>query len=77
MASALLSSIPAPSKEYTRPEAPPTTSAALVASRVTREPPPYGKRQGFVPRRLEDYGDGERWASGGGAPCLAPARSSW
>ncbi|XP_018431186.1 PREDICTED: SNW domain-containing protein 1 isoform X2 [Nanorana parkeri] len=29
---------------------------ALVASR--REPPPYGHRKGWVPRTLEDFGDG-------------------
>ncbi|KAE8586118.1 hypothetical protein XENTR_v10021558 [Xenopus tropicalis] len=29
---------------------------ALVASR--REPPPYGHRKGWVPRSLEDFGDG-------------------
>uniref|UniRef100_A0A8C5HXZ6 SNW domain-containing protein 1 n=1 Tax=Gouania willdenowi TaxID=441366 RepID=A0A8C5HXZ6_GOUWI len=33
-----------------------TYSTALVASR--REPPPYGHRQGFIPRALEDFGDG-------------------
>ncbi|XP_077409650.1 SNW domain-containing protein 1 [Vanacampus margaritifer] len=31
-------------------------STALVASR--REPPPYGHRNGWVPRALEDFGDG-------------------
>uniref|UniRef100_A0A8C6KLA1 SNW domain-containing protein 1 n=1 Tax=Nothobranchius furzeri TaxID=105023 RepID=A0A8C6KLA1_NOTFU len=31
-------------------------STALVASR--REPPPYGHRKGWVPRALEDFGDG-------------------
>ncbi|XP_077367398.1 SNW domain-containing protein 1 [Festucalex cinctus] len=31
-------------------------STALVASR--REPPPYGHRNGWVPRVLEDFGDG-------------------
>ena len=25
---------------------------------VKREPPPYGRRKGWVPRSLEDYGDG-------------------
>ncbi|KAI3435958.1 hypothetical protein D9Q98_002016 [Chlorella vulgaris] len=57
MASALLSSIPAPAREYSRPEPPPPTGGA-AGSLVTREPPPYGRRAGFVPRRLEDYGDG-------------------
>lgn len=59
MASALLSSIPAPAREYSRPEPPPPTGGA-AGSLVTREPPPYGRRAGFVPRRLEDYGDGEK-----------------
>uniref|UniRef100_A0A3P8TD98 SNW domain-containing protein 1 n=1 Tax=Amphiprion percula TaxID=161767 RepID=A0A3P8TD98_AMPPE len=31
-------------------------STALVSSR--REPPPYGHRKGWVPRTLEDFGDG-------------------
>uniref|UniRef100_A0A668UY42 SNW domain-containing protein 1 n=1 Tax=Oreochromis aureus TaxID=47969 RepID=A0A668UY42_OREAU len=31
-------------------------STALVASR--REPPPYGHRKGWIPRSLEDFGDG-------------------
>uniref|UniRef100_A0A3B5AN31 SNW domain-containing protein 1 n=1 Tax=Stegastes partitus TaxID=144197 RepID=A0A3B5AN31_9TELE len=31
-------------------------STALVSSR--REPPPYGHRKGWVPRSLEDFGDG-------------------
>jgi len=29
-----------------------------VATMSARGPPPYGKRQGFVPRSLADYGDG-------------------
>ena len=25
---------------------------------VRKEPPPYGRRKGWIPRSLEDYGDG-------------------
>ncbi|XP_015205904.1 SNW domain-containing protein 1 [Lepisosteus oculatus] len=37
-----------------RSQRPPST--ALVSSR--REPPPYGYRKGWIPRTLEDFGDG-------------------
>jgi SNW domain-containing protein 1 len=33
----------------------PVTALATIS---TRGPPPYGKRQGFIPRGLADYGDG-------------------
>lgn len=34
----------------------PSSSAAAAAASAS--PPPYGRRRGFVPRRLEDFGDG-------------------
>ncbi|ELK33573.1 Transcription initiation factor TFIID subunit 1 [Myotis davidii] len=60
---ALTSFLPAPTqlsqdqleaKEKARSQRSQQTS--LVASR--REPPPYGYRQGWIPRLLEDFGDG-------------------
>jgi len=33
-------------------------TVTTVATVNTRGPPPYGKRQGFMPRSLADYGDG-------------------
>ncbi|GAB4821948.1 hypothetical protein N2152v2_008994 [Parachlorella kessleri] len=55
----LLSALPAPTRDFARPE--PVSSTALATTggpRVAREPPPYGQRHGFVPRRLDDFGDG-------------------
>ncbi|KAK2856498.1 hypothetical protein Q5P01_005233 [Channa striata] len=43
-------------EEEERLRAPKSHSTALVSSR--REPPPYGQRKGWVPRSLEDFGDG-------------------
>ena len=54
----LLSSIPAPAKEYSRPAPEGPSSSGAAGARITREPPPCGKRAGFVPRRIEDFGDG-------------------
>ncbi|XP_055496154.1 LOW QUALITY PROTEIN: SNW domain-containing protein 1 [Leucoraja erinacea] len=60
---ALTSFLPAPTQlsqdqleaeEKTRAQR--ARQTALVASR--REPPPYGHRKGWVPRSLEDFGDG-------------------
>ena len=31
---------------------------AIQATTIHREPPAYGHRKGWVPRSLEDYGDG-------------------
>lgn len=64
MASArLLSALPAP--RHQDPFLGPTLGAgvqnqsrALVAPSKHKEPPPYGRRQGFVPRKVEDFGDG-------------------
>lgn len=64
----ILDRIPAPQRQYERPAAEPSPAAKL-ASRALKEPPAYGKRTGFVPRRVEDYGDGEgRALQPGGAP---------
>lgn len=35
-------------------------ASAGPSSSSASSPPPYGKRRGFVPRRLEDFGDGGR-----------------
>jgi len=36
----------------------PTATEVLVATTATRGPPPYGRRQGWQPRSLADFGDG-------------------
>ena len=55
----LLASIPAPTKELLREEAPaPSKLPSAAPTRNVKQPPPYGQRQGFVPRRQEDFGDG-------------------
>eukprot|EP00887_Chlorella_sp_A99_P006436 scaffold3.g6436.t1 len=57
MASALLSTLPAPTGKFTgyaAPEGGPAPSHGAFKP----EPPPYGQRAGFVPRKLADYGDG-------------------
>lgn len=60
----LLDSLPAPERKYasTRPV---KASKELAVQRSTFEPPPYGSRRGFVPRRPEDFGDGARPGRGG------------
>ena len=54
----LLATLPAPRQQSypgpVAPAAPKSTSTAIV----TKEPPRYPKRQGWVPRRPEDFGDG-------------------
>lgn len=67
-----LTTLPAPAKEYSKPAPEGPTSTALAA-RAVKEPPPYGKRQAFVPRRLDDYGDGGRAAAGTHHDCWWPA----
>ncbi|TKR80939.1 hypothetical protein L596_014908 [Steinernema carpocapsae] len=42
--------------EIALPPAAPKASNSLAV--VTKEPPPYGRRQGYKPRTPEDYGDG-------------------
>lgn len=61
----LLASLPAPVQSYEAPEAPAPSApgSAVHVKKLTKEVPPYGRRQGFVPRRVEDYGDG-MWACG-------------
>lgn len=51
----LCSVLPVPRNTYVPPERPDSPVAAAPAR---REPPPYGQRQGFIPRSLEDFGDG-------------------
>lgn len=52
----LLSSLPAPSKQHAAPVQPVAQSNAIAP--VFKEVPPYLRRQNFVPRRTEDFGDG-------------------
>ena len=63
----ILGQLPAPQRAYERPtagqEGPGT---ALQAARAVKEPPPYGRRQGFTPRRLDDFGDGASCGGAGG-----------
>jgi SNW domain-containing protein 1 len=51
----LLSSLPAPSKQFNGPVAP---AAPVIKELAVKDAPPYGKRAGFVPRRPEDFGGG-------------------
>ncbi|KAG7669804.1 hypothetical protein Ndes2437B_g05991 [Nannochloris sp. 'desiccata'] len=53
----LLASIPAPTRDLARDEAP-APVAASAPSRPVKELPAYGQRKGHVPRRQEDFGDG-------------------
>lgn len=64
----ILDRIPAPSRQYERQAAAEPGAAERLAVRALKEPPAYGKRTGFVPRRIEDYGDGEA------GPAQLPAR---
>lgn len=52
---AACSVLPVPRNAYVPPELPDRPAVAAVAR---KEPPPYGQRQGFVPRSVEDFGDG-------------------
>jgi SNW domain-containing protein 1 len=55
----LLASLPAPTKAHAAPVAAfqSSQSTAIVIA-GGKEPPPYPRRKGFVPRRQEDFGDG-------------------
>ena len=53
-----LATIPAPARQYERPEAPEPSRPAGMG-KVAFQPPPYGQRAGFVPRKVADFGDGE------------------
>jgi SNW domain-containing protein 1 len=67
----LLAAIPAPTRDLTDdgPALKPVRAAHVTPRSAVKEPPPYGKRQGFVPRRLEDFGNGAPGAHRrGGAP---------
>ncbi|KAK9811770.1 hypothetical protein WJX72_009762 [[Myrmecia] bisecta] len=56
----ILSQLPAPTRDYTRPVAQEPVSTAITAPRLSREPPPYGsaERVKYVPRKQEDFGGG-------------------
>lgn len=41
---------------YDQYESPQSVSKAVVSTRF--EPPPYGRRKGFIPRAERDFGDG-------------------
>ena len=64
----VLDRIPAPSRQYERQAAAEPSAAERLAVRARKAPPPGGQRPGVVPRRLEDYGDGEA------GPAQLPAR---
>lgn len=51
----LCSILPVPRNTYVPPELP---DAPAVVAPSRRDPPAYGHRQGFIPRSLEDFGDG-------------------
>lgn len=53
----LLSALPAPSKQHAAPIAVAPASSMAVMS-LSKEAPPYLRRQGFVPRKPDDFGDG-------------------
>eukprot|EP01047_Picozoa_sp_COSAG01_P018804 COSAG01_NODE_1027_length_12036_cov_4.718857_5_plen_517_part_00 len=58
----LLSRLPAP-QHFTGQSAGPAAAAPAAAAAVgsrpaVKQPPPYGRRQGFVPRTVDDFGDG-------------------
>jgi len=56
----LLASLPAPSRDLSSSDAPLIApSIARPLGRSVKEIPPYGQRQGFIPRKQEDYGDGK------------------
>lgn len=64
----LLASLPAPSRELKAsretaaldgPQKVKERDTSSVSIVVGKEPPPYGQRKGFVPRKKEDFGDGE------------------
>lgn len=56
--STLLASLPNPSKQHAPAVLPPPASAGSAAAGPKKEAPPYLRRQGFVPRKPEDFGDG-------------------
>jgi SNW domain-containing protein 1 len=57
----LLAALPAPKQQHQTGHVAPApvqkTSTALTTT--GREAPPYPRRKGFVPRRQEDFKDGE------------------
>ncbi|EFJ40771.1 hypothetical protein VOLCADRAFT_69109 [Volvox carteri f. nagariensis] len=53
----LLANLPAPTKQHAAPILAVPASSAIVST-AYKEPPPYLRRQGWVPRRAEDFGDG-------------------
>ena len=59
----ILSQLPAPTKEHTRPPSDKPTNSSRALSNVgtaLKEPPPYGsaERREYRPRKDEDFGDG-------------------
>jgi SNW domain-containing protein 1 len=53
----LLANLPVPTKQHAAPIQAVPASAAIVPA-TYKEAPPYLRRQGWVPRRAEDFGDG-------------------
>jgi SNW domain-containing protein 1 len=54
---AFVAGLPAPTKTHAAPILPTPASQALATTSF-KEPPPYLRRKGWVPRRPEDFGDG-------------------
>lgn len=50
--------LPAPRHSYNVHTDEPSPSSVLAPSETKKKVPPYGHRQGFVPRSVEDFGDG-------------------
>lgn len=50
--------LPAPRHSYNVHTDEPSPSSVLASSETKKKVPPYGHRQGFVPRSVEDFGDG-------------------
>lgn len=62
MTSVLTAALPSPRNAFpdrpTSAAAPVPTPLGSSSRRQVKEPPPYGQRQGFVPRTEDDFGDG-------------------
>jgi hypothetical protein len=63
----LLSALPAPSTNLVLPTAPVAPAVASNQLSAKAEPPPYGRRKGFVPRKADDFGGG---GEVGHSPCF-------
>lgn len=81
----LLSSLPAPKREFAAPEpaAPSQPAPSSGGPRITTEAPPYGsaERRHYIPRRPSDFGDGgafpEVWATCSEIPLASTASQAY